>query len=222
MASVNSVGTPSTVNSTSEISQQATLGKDEFLKMLVAQLQNQDPLNPMDGTDFTAQLAQFSSLEQLTNMNTNFETFTSNQMMTNQVQSVSLLGKEVQASGDVLHVDGSSVDICYSLAEAATEGEVSIYSASGALVETIPLGSQTAGTNSITWDSSGVAHGDYTFEVSAANQSGGAVEIDTFIKGLVTGLNFQNGRSTVMIGEWEVPFEDVVSVEDGNNEINNM
>jgi len=198
------------------------LGKDEFLKMLIAQLQNQDPLNPMDGTDFTAQLAQFSSLEQLTNMNTNLETLTSNQMMTNQVQSVSLLGKEVQASGNVLHVDGGAVDICYSLAEAAAEGEVSIYNERGVLVETIQLGSQATGPNSLTWDGNGVENGEYTFEVSATNQSGGAVDVDTFIQGLVTGVNFQDGRSSVMIGEWEVPFEDVVSVEDGNNEINNM
>ncbi|MBU8911758.1 MAG: flagellar hook assembly protein FlgD, partial [Desulfobacterales bacterium] len=73
----------------------STMGKDDFLKMMIAQLQHQDPLNPLDGTDFTAQLAQFSSLEQLSNMNTQLETLGLYQSSLNNAQSISLIGKEI-------------------------------------------------------------------------------------------------------------------------------
>jgi len=89
--------TIATTSTTSSSQETDTLGKDAFFKMLIAQLQNQDPLNPMDGTAFSAQLAQFSSLEQLTNMN---EALTAqNQNFTNllSAQSVNLIGKEVTA-----------------------------------------------------------------------------------------------------------------------------
>ena len=76
------------------------MGKDEFLKMLVAQLKHQDPMNPMDGTAFTAQLAQFSSLEQLQNINTQLTSFTKQQQSLGNAQAVNLIGREVLAKGD--------------------------------------------------------------------------------------------------------------------------
>jgi len=85
-----------------------TMGKDDFLKMMIAQLQHQDPLNPLDGTDFTAQLAQFSSLEQLSNMNTQLETLGLYQSSLNNAQSISLIGKEVTARGNIVKVDGAA------------------------------------------------------------------------------------------------------------------
>ena len=84
-----------------------TLGKDDFMKLLLAQLKNQDPLKPLDGTDFAAQLAQFSSLEQLSNMNTELKNVSVNQMTMNYAQSVNLIGKNVVTnSGNSLTVNG--------------------------------------------------------------------------------------------------------------------
>ncbi|MGA9120044.1 MAG: flagellar hook capping FlgD N-terminal domain-containing protein, partial [Bacteroidota bacterium] len=99
--------TVSSVNTTSPV-QTATasnqLGKDDFLKLLVTQLQNQDPLNPLQGTEFVAQLAQFSSLEQLTNINSSLEqNIQSNQLMTQSIGNslaATLVGKDVRASSN--------------------------------------------------------------------------------------------------------------------------
>lgn len=104
---VNGTGTSASTTSTTSTS---SLGKEAFLQMLVAQLKYQDPLNPADGTEFASQLAQFSSLEQLTNLNKGIESLA---MDTNSLQAVNLIGKTVvtdSLSGTVTAVsfqDGS-------------------------------------------------------------------------------------------------------------------
>ncbi len=209
MSSVTSVSSNS---SSIDLVQNNTLGKEEFFEMLIAQLKYQDPLNPMDGTDFTAQLAQFSSLEQLSNMNTNLETVASNQLLSNQIEAINLIGKNVAAEGDVIETNGTSAQIVYSLEESISEGTVSIYDSDGSLVKTIDLGYQDAGINSVTWDCSDVENGSYTFEIEATNAAGDSVSVDKYVIGTVTAVNFQDGSTYIQIGDTEVPFEDVVSV----------
>lgn len=208
MSSVTSVSSSNSI----DLVQNNTLGKEEFFEMLIAQLKYQDPLNPMDGTDFTAQLAQFSSLEQLINMNTNLETVASNQLLSNQIEAINLIGKNVAAEGDVIETDGTSAQIVYSSEESISEGTVSIYDSDGSLVKTIDLGYQDAGINSVTWDCSDVENGSYTFEIEATNTAGESVSVDTYVIGTVTAVNFQDGSTYVQIGDAEVPFEDIVSV----------
>ncbi len=81
----------------SAVTKKAVLGKDDFFKLLLAQLKNQDPLKPMDGTDFAVQLAQFSSLEQLSNINTEIKNLADKQAFTNRAYAVGLLGRDVVA-----------------------------------------------------------------------------------------------------------------------------
>ena len=80
------------------------LGKDEFLTMFVAQLKNQDPLNPMQGQEFAAQLAQFSSLEQLYNVNENLQTMKSSEDDASRLQALDFIGKDIVAKGDSLQL----------------------------------------------------------------------------------------------------------------------
>jgi flagellar basal-body rod modification protein FlgD len=208
MSSVGAVGSSNSI----ETVQNTTLGKDEFFEMLIAQLKYQDPLNPMDGTDFTAQLAQFSSLEQLQNINTNLETVSANQILMNQVEAVNLIGKDVAAQGDIIETDGTPKEIVYNLSEDVSSGTVSIYSSDGSLVETIDVGPQQQGINSVMWDCSNVENGAYTFEIEASNASGDSVGVDKYVIGTVTGVTFQGGRSYVQIGDVEIPFEEVLLV----------
>lgn len=91
----------------------STMGKDIFLKMLVSQLKNQDPLNPLDGTDFAAQLAQFSSLEQLTNINSAIETLSGNMSALNGSQMAALIGSEVTAVSDDTETTGTVSGITF-------------------------------------------------------------------------------------------------------------
>lgn len=208
MTGVNAVGNGNSL----EMVQKNMLGKDEFLKMLLAQLKHQDPLNPMDGTDFTAQLAQFSSLEQLSNVNNNLEALSAGQMLSNMAQAVSLIGKEIVAMGNTVEVRGAPVEIAYRLSEDAHEGEVNIYRSDGSLVKTLEFGNQKAGNSSVAWDCSGVEEGIYTFHVSATNDGGAPVRVDTLIKGQATGVNFQDDRFCILVGDLEVPFENVTHV----------
>jgi len=116
---------PVTVDSsTFQTSEDNTLGKDDFLNLLITQLQNQDPLSPMDSTEFSAQLAQFSSLEQLSNVNENLETLLLYQGSLNNSQAVSFIGKTITASGDsVLITDGIPDNIHFELAGDASNAD---------------------------------------------------------------------------------------------------
>ena len=99
-----------------------TLGKDDFLKLFVAQLQNQDPLSPMESTEFTSQLAQFSSLEQLTNMNQNLDYLLMYQASMNNAEAINFIGSTVKASGNSISVkDGESDQIQFDLAADAAD-----------------------------------------------------------------------------------------------------
>jgi len=115
--------------------EKAVLGKEDFLKLLVEQLKNQDPLNPMESTEFTAQLAQFSSLEQLTNMNESLEYSQLYQSSINNAQAVGFIGKTVKATGDSINVkDGISNQIQFDLARDAETVNIHIYDSSDNLV----------------------------------------------------------------------------------------
>jgi len=190
----------------------STMGKDDFLKMMIAQLQHQDPLNPLDGTDFTAQLAQFSSLEQLSNMNTQLETLGLYQSSLNNAQSISLIGKEITTKGNIIKVDGPSADLTYSLSEGAGKVIVNIYNEGGNLVDTLELGTQQEGKNSVTWDCSGVAAGDYIFEISASDANGDEVSAYTMITGKVTGVSFEEGAPVLSVNGQDIPLGNVISV----------
>jgi flagellar basal-body rod modification protein FlgD len=188
------------------------IGKDEFLKMLIAQLKHQDPLNPMDGTAFTAQLAQFSSLEQLQNINTNLTSFTRQQQSLGNTQAVNLIGREVLAKGDTIQAEGTPVELRYQLKGDAATGLVRIYNADGELVDALVFKNQKQGMNTLTWNPPSSTVGRCTFEVSAADSAGKAVGVDAMIQGEVTGVNYRDGVTYLSVGNREIAFSDVVSV----------
>jgi len=197
-----------------QILETSTMGKDDFLKMMIAQLQNQDPLNPLDGTDFTAQLAQFSSLEQLNNVNTQLEVMGLYQSSLNNAQAVSLVGKEITASGNTVTAEGPSAELTYTLSEEAGKVTVRIYDEEGTLVDTLTPGleGRMAGENTLTWDCSDVESGTYLFEVSAIAPHGAVVGADTLITGRVTGVTFVEGFPFLSVNGQNISFGSVVSV----------
>jgi len=197
-----------------QILETSTMGKDDFLKMMIAQLQNQDPLNPLDGTDFTAQLAQFSSLEQLNNVNTQLEMMSLYQSSLNNAQAVGLVGKEVSASGNSVVVEGASADLTYTLSQDAGKVTVSLYDEGGTLVGTLEPGfeGQKEGDNTITWDCSEFESGTYTFEVSAVSPNGDVIASDTVVTGKVTGVTFVDGSPFLTVNGQEISFGSILSV----------
>jgi len=204
--------------STTQTSTMKSVGKDEFMKLLLAQLKNQDPLKPMDGTDFAVQLAQFTSLEQLSSLNAELKAQSVNQMTLGYAQSANMIGKEVVASsGNTITANGQTVDLNYSLANDAQSVTISIMDKDGKLVTSWDETAQKAGMNKATWDCSNVEKGDYTFQVSAKDSLGRSVSADTMTSGVVTAVHFRNNRILATVNGREVPLSDILEIKQTDN-----
>ncbi len=184
------------------------LGKNDFLKLLVAQLQAQNPLDPQKAEDFSAQLAQFSSLEQLTNVNDNLNQIESFQQAVNNASLVNLIGKNVDSPGDRIDFNtGDTKALNFTLDEEAAQVEVDIFDSTGNPVTTLTLSNQSAGNNQAIWsgnDGAGkpVPSGAYTFQVKAQTLSGDEIPTRTFVSGKITDVIFEkDGAQAVINGQ---------------------
>ncbi|KAA0889745.1 flagellar hook assembly protein FlgD [Oryzomonas japonica] len=212
--------TSTTNTSSASVQMQKDLGftGQDFLKLFVAQLQNQDPLSPQDSSAFLGQLAQMSQVEQAYNTNTNLTSLLTAQNNATSMNSVSFIGKTVKANGNSVAFDGTSAaTLQYNLAGASTSSTVTITDASGKTVRTATVAAQSAGDNTFTWDgrdSSGtlLPAGAYTFAVSSTSASGSAVTATPYTTGTVNGVAFVNGVPTLTIGSVSVALSDVLSV----------
>ena len=161
------------------------LGKDDFLTLLVTQLQHQDPLNPQDSTEFTAQLAQFSSLEQLGNVNDNLEYLKLAMSSANNTEAVSLIGKQIIAAGNSIQLDdGAGVACNFELAGDTSAVAVNIYDTNGNFIRAFEGGALNAGAHALEWDGKdsegkSVPDGAYTFEVLAVDYNNQMVNATT-------------------------------------------
>jgi len=220
------VASPSVVETTN-VTGQATqtekkdsknLDQGDFLKLLVAQLKNQDPMNPMDNTDFTAQMAQFSSLEQLMNVNENLQILTTSANATNSAQAMSLIGKEVKAEGNSIHVkNGIASDISFELPQTAGKVIISVEDQNGNVVRTIENSSMSAGPQQVAWDGNGqyggpLPDGLYNYTVIAKDTDGNVMEVATFTRGIVDTISFENGIGYIHIGELKYMLSEVLEV----------
>ncbi len=204
--------------STSPPHSRSKLGRDDFLKIFLTQLQYQDPLNPMKGTEFTAQLAQFSSLEQLFNVNDNLSKIKSVQDEDSQFQALGLIGKQIKAQGDSLSLaEGKDATGAFSLDKGA-DCTVLVEDDAGNVVRRIPLGQLAAGRHVFTWDGRDEAGneltpGSYKFEILALDQTGEAVGADTFICGVVSRVSLEGGSPVLYVGDVPVTFDQVSEVQ---------
>lgn len=193
------------------------LGRNSFLTMLVAQLQNQDPLNPMEGTDFATQLAQFSVLEQQIYTNNNLEAILDALGAQKETNLIDYIGKEVQGEANTITVaDGVATSASYELASQA-DAVVYIYDSDGNMVNSIYEGQKSAGTHTIDWDGRDfygdlVGSGTYTFDVTALSTSGGYIAASTSVTGEVTGVTYKNGTPFLQVGDQLLDPSTVTSV----------
>lgn len=179
------------------------LGRDDFLTMLVAQLQNQDPLNPMEGTDFSAQLAQFSSLEQLINLNDSMQSIAKSFTQNSEGDVLGYIGKQVTGNVDVMNVDQGTVSGgFYNLAQ-PSDVMITITDSDGKTIKTLYEGQQNSGSHIISWngtDSNGnaVIDGSYTYAV-LANSGNGYTQVPSSVTGTVEGVAYNNGKSYLVV-----------------------
>jgi flagellar basal-body rod modification protein FlgD len=183
-----------------------TLGQDEFLKLLVAQLKNQDPLKPMENTAFVAELAQFSQLEQAAKQVTLLERSLAAQTANLPYALLALVGRQVTVSGGVVQADGGPVPLTYALDRDAADVQITLMNMQNQLVRTLGGGPQGAGAQTVTWDGrdqSGrpLPPGVYRFAVTAIDRQGNPVGVTTQSRLTVTGVRMDNGQPMLLIGE---------------------
>ncbi len=193
------------------------VGKDEFLKLLVTQLQKQDPLNPQDPSEFTAQLAQFSSLEQLIGVNDNLTSLGSLQGASIQLGAAALIGKSARVLGDRLEVDGGTADtVKFNLSREAEQVSVNVYDSAGKLVEVVDYADGAAGDHAFMWTAkpggTAAADGTYRFEVVASDSNDTVIEVATSFTGRVTAVSFERGEAMVTVGGDDYAFGDVIGI----------
>ncbi len=194
------------------------LGKDDFLNLLVTQLQHQDPLNPAESTEFTAQLAQFSSLEQLNNINDNLKNMELFQTSVANSQAVSYIGKEITARGNSVQLEsGQPVECHFELADHAALAVISVYDAGGGFVKSFETGPLDSGRQSAAWDGTDrngnpVSRGLYRFEVQAVNANNQNVNVTPLMRSVVTGVSFKDHTVDILTGLQRIAIDDVVDI----------
>ena len=206
-----------------ELQDRSALNKDDFLRLLVEQLQNQDPLNPASNQEFASQLAQYSSLEQLTEMNNSLQTNTDSllnlsQTIVNDV-ATGFIGKDIRAVGNTLTIEeGKNTVIRFQQDEASADTTVKVYNATtGAWVHTLELGARPAGALELVWNGKNqegeqLPGGYYFYEVSATDYDGYQIDTTSYIFDSVTGVRYDNGAAKLLLGEQEIDLEYVFDV----------
>lgn len=196
------------------------LGKDQFLKLLIAQMRNQDPMAPMDGTQMATQLAQFSSLEQLQQINTTLTTQQSSSgSLLGAIQStaaINTIGHTVVAVGNQVQIGGTngSTTVTANLAGAASSGTIHIYNGAGTEVGNAALGAVQGGKQTFNLGSatSGLPDGTYTYSIDANDAADGPVAVQTYVTGRVDGISSGQNGLVLTAGGLTIPYANVVSI----------
>ncbi len=197
----NSSGGPQPRNATGN----SSLGKEDFLILLVAQLQNQDPLNPSDPTEFTAQLAQYSSLEQLMTVNQNIENMAAAAQSQQQLSALGLIGREVIVDRSDFQLGDGDVALGYSLDARADRVELHVQDSRGRSVAIIRPTELSAGTHFVSWDGTDnnglpLPSGNYKLSVLALDSRDEGIPNQALLKSVVTGVDLEGDKSILVTG----------------------
>lgn len=194
------------------------MGKDEFLKLLTVQLQNQDPTSPMKQEKMAAELAQFSQLEQLTNLNEKFDGLSKNQHIESKFYAASFLGKEVVTSGSSMKFagEGKESDILFTLPKPASKVLIRVFDKKNNMVgemwrENIGRGNQSVSWDGMQLDKTYSAAGEFSTKVFAWDQFADPISVATKSTGTVESVFFENGETVLKVDGKKVFLRDVDS-----------
>lgn len=210
--------TSTTSTAAAQMKEKLGMNKDDFLKLFITQLQNQDPLAPQDPTEMLGQLAQLTQVEQAYNSTAALEKLLASQDSSLAMGAVSLIGKQVTADSDQIGFNGTdSASASYRTATTLTNAKMNIANAAGQVVRTIDLGTVNAGTATQQWDGKDaqgnlLPAGAYNYSVSGTDALGQTQQAYTMTTGTADGVQFSNGVAYVTIGAVTVPFNSVLAV----------
>ena len=191
---------------------------DTFMKLLTAELKQQDPMDPMQARDMVAQLAQLSSVQKLSSIEQKLAGLQSGSVASAGMQTASLIGKHVTATTNRVTLGSTGTPSgSYKLQNEAANVSINVVDAGGNVVKTLQAGAQHGGAQSFEWDgrdASGkrVPNGTYNFHVSASDSKGLPVALSTEVKGQVTEVTYENGAPEVVVGSAHVALTDVTSI----------
>jgi flagellar basal-body rod modification protein FlgD len=199
-----------------------TLGKDDFLRLLTVQLQHQDPMSPVQNEDFIAQLAQFSSLEQLENINTRLQDGIDLDLILTQVlnntSAAGLIGKTVIAEGGAVHLgESGSSEIHFDLASAADHVVIRITDEAGGVIQTLTEGRLSEGRHQVTWNGEDAqgnrrAEGTYRVEIEAYDPEDNRIDVTSLLVGEITGVRFEDGEARLMVAGLELGIGEILEI----------
>jgi flagellar basal-body rod modification protein FlgD len=192
------------------------LGKDDFLKLLMAQLKHQDPMSPQDPSQFSSQLAQFSSLESMQNIEKVLQGQIDAGAYTTMAQKATLgasfIGKQVLVAGNAFEVTTKGpAELTIDVGTGGGKTKVEILDKDGKKVATKEFGWQDAGRQTLTTDD--LPPGQYTYKVTCTGAKDSDIPIQTYSRGVIDGLTFQNGAVILRSGKLTFPLDYVVEVE---------
>lgn len=177
----------------------ATTTQDRFLKLLVAQLNNQDPMNPMDNAQMTTQMTQINTVSGIQQLNETLKGMASQFGLMQSLQGTSLIGREALVSGTQLGFDGSTGKGAFRIDTPASSVQVDMMGKNGQVIDTLDFGALTAGQHSFNWDGTGTDPTQIAgFKVRAAN-GGQPVNATSYSRLTVTSTGLNNGAMTLQL-----------------------
>lgn len=197
------------------------LDKDAFMKLMLTQMKNQDPTNPLKSHEMAAQLAQFSSLEQLQNMNTSLDSIKAGQKPSETYQALNFIGKAVSGdSAKILRMKGDKDHtFTFNLPDDAKSSEIVVVNEHGETVRKITLTDLKKGENTWRWNGEGenglpASTGEYKISIEAKNSLGRKLAVRTSFDGVITGVNYTADGPVLLVGDQTIKLKDVKRIVD--------
>ncbi len=197
------------------------LDKDAFLKLLLAQMKNQDPTNPLKSHEMAAQLAQFTSLEKLTNIDQSIDGLRKDQAPLQSYESLNLIGKAVSGDSSKISrsVDSDAHNIRFNLGQDSQKAKIEVKDADGKVIRTLEMANVKKGRNELNWnglmdDGTKAAPGEYSINVEAHGSNGKKLAVETKYDGIIDGVQFTPQGPMLTIGKQQLRLSDVSKIVD--------